>query len=116
MFRKVASRTCVRSTSTGRRRRSVSARPPPSRSDMEGKVEGAYALVVEVGEGGRLDRFVSDRLELSRTRVQALLADGRVKVEGRPARKSEAVQPGMRIEVVVPPPAAVDIPAEELPL
>jgi 23S rRNA pseudouridine1911/1915/1917 synthase len=78
--------------------------------------ESAYSLVVEEGEEGRLDRFVSDRLELSRTRVQALLADGRVQVEGRPARKSEAVQPGMRIQVVVPPAAAVDIPAEDLPL
>jgi 23S rRNA pseudouridine1911/1915/1917 synthase len=78
--------------------------------------ESAYSLVVEPGEEGRLDRFVSDRLELSRTRVQALLADGRVEVEGRPARKSEAVQPGMRIEVRVPPAAPVDIPAEDLPL
>lgn len=83
---------------------------------MDARAESAYSLVVEPGEAGRLDRFVSDRLELSRTRVQALLADGRVKVEGRPARKSDAVQPGMRIEVVVPPPAAVDIPAEDLPL
>jgi 23S rRNA pseudouridine1911/1915/1917 synthase len=80
------------------------------------KTERAYALVVETGEGGRLDRFVSDRLEISRTRVQALLADGRVKVDGRAARKSEAVQPGMRIDVVVPPPVAVDIPAQDLPL
>ena len=76
----------------------------------------AYALVVQAGEGGRLDRFVSARLELSRTRVQALLTEGRVKVDGRAARKSEAVQPGMRIEVVVPPPALTDIPAQDLPL
>jgi len=83
---------------------------------MDVKAESAHSLVVEPGEGGRLDRFVSDRLELSRTRVQALLADGRIQIDGRPARKSEAVQPGMRIDVVVPPPAAVDIPAEDLPL
>jgi 23S rRNA pseudouridine1911/1915/1917 synthase len=83
---------------------------------MDATTERAYALVVEAGEEGRLDRFVSDRLEMSRTRVQALLAEGRVKVDGRAARKSEAVQPGMRIEVVVPPPVAVDIPAQDLPL
>jgi 23S rRNA pseudouridine1911/1915/1917 synthase len=83
---------------------------------MDAATERAYALVVEAGEEGRLDRFVSDRLEMSRTRVQALLAEGRVKVDGRAARKSEAVQPGMRIEVVVPPPVAVDIPAQDLPL
>jgi 23S rRNA pseudouridine1911/1915/1917 synthase len=83
---------------------------------MDATTERAHALVVEAGEEGRLDRFVSDRLEMSRTRVQALMAEGRVKVDGRPARKSEAVQPGMRIEVVVPPPVAVDIPAQDLPL
>jgi 23S rRNA pseudouridine1911/1915/1917 synthase len=83
---------------------------------MDATAERAYALVVEAGEGGRLDRFVSDRLELSRTRVQALLAEGRVRVDGRAARKSEAVQPGMRIDVVVPPPALTEIPAEDLPI
>lgn len=83
---------------------------------MDGRSEGAYSLTVEPGESGRLDRLVSDRLDLSRTRVQALLAEGRITLEGRPARKSDAVVPGMRIEVVVPPPAAVDIPAEDLPL
>jgi 23S rRNA pseudouridine1911/1915/1917 synthase len=83
---------------------------------VDATTERAFALVVEAGEEGRLDRFVSDRLELSRTRVQALVSEGRVKVDGRAARKSEAVQPGMRIEVVVPPPVAVDIPAQDLPL
>ena len=78
--------------------------------------ERVHALIVEEGEGGRLDRFLAERLDLSRTRVQALLADGRVKLDGRAARKSEAVRPGMRIDVVVPPPVAVDIPAEDLPL
>jgi len=83
---------------------------------MDATTERAYALVVEAGEEGRLDRFVSERLEMSRTRVQTLVAEGRVKVDGREARKSEAVQPGMRIDVVVPPPVAVDIPAQDLPL
>jgi 23S rRNA pseudouridine1911/1915/1917 synthase len=78
--------------------------------------EGSYSLTVEPGESGRLDRLVSDRLDLSRTRVQALLAEGRITLEGRPARKSDSVAPGMRIEVVVPPPVAVDIPAQDLPL
>jgi 23S rRNA pseudouridine1911/1915/1917 synthase len=76
----------------------------------------SYSLAVEPGDSGRLDRFVSDRLELSRTRVQALLADGLITLDGRTARKSEVVAPGMRVEVVVPPAAAVDIPAQDLPL
>jgi 23S rRNA pseudouridine1911/1915/1917 synthase len=83
---------------------------------LDATAERVHALLVGEGEEGRLDRFVAGHLDLSRTRVQALLADGRVKVDGRAARKSEAVQPGMRIEVVVPPPVAVDIPAEDIPL
>lgn len=78
--------------------------------------DSSHSLTVEPGESGRLDRFVSERLELSRTRVQALLQEGRITLDGRPARKSDAVAAGMRVEVVVPPPAVVDIPAEDIPL
>ncbi|MCA9736786.1 MAG: RluA family pseudouridine synthase [Gemmatimonadota bacterium] len=76
------------------------------------------AARLEVGEGdrGRLDRFVADRLGLSRTRVARLAEEGRVRVDGRAVRKSEAVEPGQVIEVDVPPPEPVDIPAEDLPL
>lgn len=71
-----------------------------------------------VGEEGaeRLDRFVSDRLELSRTRVQKLVAEGRVTVDGRRAKKSEALEPGSVVEVDVPPAKSVAIVAEDLPL
>lgn len=78
--------------------------------------EKAYALDVRAGEEGRLDRFVATRLDLSRTRVQALLAGGYITVEGRPAKKSETVTPGTVVEVVVPPAEPVDITAEQIPL
>lgn len=81
-----------------------------------GSGEQTYALDVREGEGGRLDSFVSSRLELSRTRVQGLLAEGRITVEGRPAKKSEAVSPGMVVEVVVPPAVPVGIRAEKIPV
>ena len=75
-----------------------------------------HSLTVEPGQTGRLDRFVSDRLELSRTRVQKLLADGRITLDGRLPRKSELVEPGSIVEVEVPEAEAVDIVAEDLPL
>jgi len=75
-----------------------------------------HALTVEEGEGGRLDRLIAERLDLSRTRVQALLAEGHVTIDGRPPKKSEAAVPGSRIEVVVPPAEAVGIAAEDIPL
>ncbi len=73
-------------------------------------------LVVRAGEGDRLDRFISERLTLSRTRVQALIEDGHVQVDGRAARKSERLEEGARVSVAVPPPEPVEIPAEDLPL
>ncbi len=74
------------------------------------------ALEVGKGETGRLDRFVADRLALSRTRVQKLIDDGQVAVDGRPAKKSEAVEAGSRILVTLPPAEPVEIQGEDLPL
>lgn len=79
---------------------------------------GACKHSLRVGEGsvGRLDRFIADALDLSRTRVQALLAEGLITVDGRVAKKSEQALAGTTIEVVVPPAEAVDIVPEDLPL
>jgi 23S rRNA pseudouridine1911/1915/1917 synthase len=78
-----------------------------------GRVE---RLVVGTGEADRLDRFLAERLTLSRTRIQALIAEGRVRVDDRAARKSERVEEGSRVVVEVPPAAPVEIPPEDLPL
>jgi 23S rRNA pseudouridine1911/1915/1917 synthase len=83
---------------------------------VDPKEERAYSLIVEEGDSGRVDRFVSDRLDLSRTRVQGLMTQGRITLDGRPGKKSDVVARGMRIEVVVPPAEPVGIAAEELPL
>ena len=49
----------------------------------------------------RLDRFLADHLG-SRARAQALIADGRVTVDGRPQLKRHMVAPGELIEVDEP--------------
>jgi 23S rRNA pseudouridine1911/1915/1917 synthase len=79
---------------------------------------GSTASTLEVGteDAGRLDRFLSDRLHLSRTRIQRLIADGLVEVDGRAARESEQVQPGSRVRVEIPPAQPVEIVAEDIPL
>ena len=64
----------------------------------------------------RLDRFVSERLELSRTRVQKLVAEGLVRVDGRPGKKSEPLEPGTRVRVEVPPAEPVELVAQDLPI
>lgn len=89
--------------------------PPNVEGDAPG---GAHQEVLEVGpdEEDRLDRFVSARLELSRTRVQRMIAEGRVQVDGKVAGKSMRVEDGSRVTVDVPPPAEVEIVAEDIPL
>ena len=75
-----------------------------------------HNLVVQETEVGRVDRILANRLGLSRTRVQKLLLDGLVSVNGEPARKSLVVDTGDELEVVVPPVQPVKMIAEEIPL
>ena len=77
--------------------------------------ERTETLTVERA-GDRLDRYVAGRLSLSRTRVQALLKVGRILLDGCPARKSRRVETGQQIEVRIPPPEALAVEAEEIPL
>jgi 23S rRNA pseudouridine1911/1915/1917 synthase len=67
--------------------------------------------------GERLDRAVASTLsELSRSRVQALLEDGRVLVDGRPGRASVRLKGGEQVEVSIPPPEPAIPEPEDLPL
>ncbi len=75
-----------------------------------------FALVA-AQEGERLDLFVAhQRPELSRSRVQRLIADGFVTVNGAPAKASLRLSPGDRVEVMVPPPEPLELLPEEIPL
>ena len=83
----------------------------------EARDEGVdHRWIVGSEARGRLDSHVADRTGLSRSRVAALIAEGRVLVDGRPGKKSEAVAVGRTVEVRVPPPAPSDAVAEDIPL
>ena len=66
----------------------------------------------------RLDRFLVSCLpEFSRARLQGLIADGFVWVDGSPAKKSgQAIESGARIEIRIPPTQPTGILAEDIPL
>src|SRR6202521_1139957 len=75
-------------------------------------------LTAASGDAGRrLDLFLSERIPLlSRTRIQELIREGNVHVDGRRARASHRVAAGEAIEIaVLPRPALVAAP-EDLPL
>ena len=74
-------------------------------------------LIVEAGEGGRLDRLVAARLsDLSRTAVQRLIDDGFILCNGAECEASDKVAPGDEIIVRVPPPVPTELVAEDIPL
>jgi 23S rRNA pseudouridine1911/1915/1917 synthase len=67
--------------------------------------------------GERLDRYVADSLpELSRSFVQALIADGAVLVDGFARKPKFKVTPGEVVTVALPEPEPVDIAPEPMPL
>ncbi len=67
--------------------------------------------------GVRLDRWLNARLpDLSRTRVQALVEAGLVRVAGRPAKASRRLKVGERVEAEVPPPPAEELAPEAVEL
>lgn len=76
------------------------------------------AFSVAPGEAGtRLDRFLQGRApDLSRTRLQALIAAGHVTVDGARSKASHRLRGGAAVTVTVPPPVPLALVAEPRPL
>jgi len=81
---------------------------PPSSAPLE--------LVAGDDAGGRLDAWLAGALDVSRSRAAQWIEDGRVTLDGAPARKKDPVTPGARVTVAVPPPEPSDVAPEEIPL
>lgn len=65
----------------------------------------------------RLDKHLAVALPaLSRARIQTLLEEGQVLVDGRPAKASQKVKPGQVITVEEPPPLPAQPQPQDLPL
>lgn len=73
-------------------------------------------VVVEEGEGERIDAFLARRLSLSRTRIQGLIEEGRIRADGTSPKKSAPVELGQKIVVEVPPPEPLRTEAEDIPV
>ncbi|HSJ86936.1 MAG TPA: S4 domain-containing protein, partial [Anaerolineales bacterium] len=64
----------------------------------------------EKGTPERLDKFLVEQLqEFSRSRIQGLIADGFVDVNGRTAKKAgQPLENGSQVTVRIPPPVPTD--------
>lgn len=79
---------------------------------------GLVRLVAAGSDDGlRLDQFITRRLpDLSRARIQQLIRTGRVAVSRGAAKPARTVEPGLEVQVDIPPPAPSKPQPEALPL
>jgi 23S rRNA pseudouridine1911/1915/1917 synthase len=79
---------------------------------------GVRTVEVGAADGGRrLDAWLAGALpDLSRARIQALIASGAVTVDGGPARASAKVRGGQQVRVELPAPEAAVPQPEDIPL
>lgn len=83
----------------------------------------AHAFIVSGNEAGiRLDIWLTHRVitcqapALSRARIQALIHDGHVTVNGRTVKEHHQIRPGDIVKLVIPPPVATALVPEAIPL
>ncbi|MEK7860714.1 MAG: RluA family pseudouridine synthase [Chloroflexota bacterium] len=80
--------------------------------------EGGQRIAVRADEGGeRVDRFLAERTQLSRSAITRLARDGHVTVRGAPVEPAYRVRAGDDIAVDVPPEEpALSLEAEDIPI
>lgn len=97
----------------------------PSRLDLEGDEDppdpddGEAEVVhfrIEDPIDERLDRWLADRLELSRTQVAELIVTGLVLVNGDSVRKSYVPERGDEIDATIPVPEPTSLEPEPIPI
>lgn len=73
-------------------------------------------LVCDESTPKRIDAYLSDVLELTRSHAARLLEQGFVRIGSKTAGKSQKVKTGDKITVVLPDPVPLDVTAENIPL
>ena len=74
-------------------------------------------LIPETATRGRADRFAADLSGLSRSYVQRLITEGHLTVDGQAVKANTLLEPGVTLELVVPPPAPAEpIAQPEIPV
>ena len=92
--------------------------PPPAEAEGHTGSDGAHDLRTDADASGlRLDLWLARRLpSLSRARLQGLIAEGHVRVDGATARASARLRPGQSVVVHLPAPVPATPEPEDIPL
>lgn len=80
--------------------------------------EGEVLTFVADGDGARLDAWLAKRCapDLSRSRIQSLIEDGNITVDGEKASSKSKPKTGQKIEIVLPPPLPAEPEPENIPI
>jgi 23S rRNA pseudouridine1911/1915/1917 synthase len=75
-------------------------------------------IVLRVGEAAslRVDRYVAEHSQLSRSAITRLAKEGRVRIAGAPVDAGHRVRKGDEIVVEIPPAAPLSLEAEDIPI
>lgn len=74
-------------------------------------------IIAEDGIGTRLDQFLAGQLpEMSRARIQALIKEGEITVNGKACKAKTPVERGMSIEVNIPEPEPAEAQPQDIPI
>ncbi len=73
-------------------------------------------VIAENTEPKRIDAYLADTTDLTRTHITLLISEKKVTVNGRAVSKSYKVKKGDSIEVKIPEPTALNIEKENIPL
>jgi len=66
--------------------------------------------------GERLDRYLAEQCQISRSYAQKLINEGQVEVNGRAAKASQKLNAGDKVVANIPPPTPVSLAPEAIPL
>ena len=73
-------------------------------------------IVAEIEEQKRIDAYLSEKTEYSRTAIQRLIDEDKIKVNGKKEKSSYKVQNGDKIEIEEEPAKEIELKAQDIPL
>jgi len=78
--------------------------------------EGKKIIITANEKGQRLDVFLAEKLNFSRTRIQSLIEDGKVLLEGKLKKANYRIRGCEKIEVEIPPSEHLEVLPEKIAL
>ena len=73
-------------------------------------------ILIFEGDSERLDSFIAQNTELSRSRAAALIEDGNILLNGKPAAKKTILKKDDQIKITIPDAVPLNLESEEIPL